>query len=371
MFVIPSFLSSFLIFQTAVPLAFQDTPFLSSQPIQPLASIHSTGLNQNATQLNATTPSLQTHQTPSTFPYQSSWTADSVINFPSPPVTLPQEATPRSLTSLPSSKRYVKAEQLPLQIWQPRLNFIDTSSMPKDQSPLPLYDTLGVTAWHANVRNLDDKVDNTSTTEELTTTTCKSGFDLNMIDVTAIMQKNGSAYRVLHTKQNEAWIFDGVNSTLKLNDEKLVEKKTLCLIFHLRDMTLTSSQDIIATDHHNKHIKKILPSGSISTLCSTAPLIPGGICINRSQQLVVGLRRDWKTPPVKLVIYSSDGSAVLQEIEIDEDGNPLFRMEITQVKQNGDGDYVVADRHSIVCVSSEGRLRWKYDIGYWDLWNSM
>ena len=206
-------------------------------------------------------------------------------------------------------------------------------------------------------------MDNTSTTEELTTTTCKSGFDLNMIDVTAIMQKNCSAYRVLHTKQNEAWIFDGVNSTLKLNDDKLVEKKTLGLTFHLCDMTLTPSQDIIATDHHNKHIKKILPSGSVSTLCSTAPLIPGGICINRRQQLVVGLRRDWRTPPVKLVIYSSDGSAVLQEIEIDEDGNPLFRMEITQVKQNGDGHYVVADRHRVVCVSSEGRLRWEYDIG--------
>ena len=78
---------------------------------------------------------------------------------------------------------------------------------------------------------------------------------------------------------------------------------------------------------------------------------------------MVGLRTGLRTPPIKLSIYSPDGSAVLQEIENDEDGKPLFRDEITQVKQNGSGDYVVADGDRIVCVSSEGGFRWDYIVG--------
>ena len=70
----------------------------------------------------------------------------------------------------------------------------------------------------------------------------------------------------------------------------------------------------------------------------------------------------WLTPPIKLVVYSSDESAVIQEIGNDEDGKRLFRTGITQVKQNGNGDYVVVDLKRIVCVSSEGRFRWEYSV---------
>ena len=134
------------------------------------------------------------------------------------------------------------------------------------------------------------------------------------------------------------------------------------------DMVLTASQDIIATYNDTNCVVKISPNGNISTLCSTAPLEPYGICINNRKQLVVGLQADWRTPPLKLVVYSPDGSTVLQEIENDENGQPLFREEIIQVKQNGNGDYVVVDNDRIVCVSSEGRIRWDYSMGLSSVW---
>ena len=77
---------------------------------------------------------------------------------------------------------------------------------------------------------------------------------------------------------------------------------------------------------------------------------------------MVGLSAGFMTAPYKLSIYSPDGSTVLQEIENDEDGKPLFRNVIRQVKQNGSGDYMVADGDRIVCVSSEGRFRWDYIV---------
>ena len=177
------------------------------------------------------------------------------------------------------------------------------------------------------------------------------------------MERDIVAWRVLHTNQNDAWVCDG-DETLTLYDEQLVEKKTLSLNSNLFDMVLTAFQDIIATDEYNKRLIKISTSGDayVSKLCSTAPLEPRGICINNRGHIVVGMHAGWGIHPIKLSIYSSDGSTVLQEIENDEDGKPLFRMDIRQVKQNGVGDYVVADYDRIVCVSSEGRFRWDYSV---------
>ena len=181
------------------------------------------------------------------------------------------------------------------------------------------------------------------------------------------MERDITIRSILHTDQNDVWVYDRGN-TLTLYDEQLREKKiTLNLTFDLYDMALTASQDILATDNSNKCVMKISPSGDVSTLCSTAPLAPCGICINNRGNIVIGLQAVWAMTNLfcthKLVVYSSDGSTVLQEIEEDDEyGKPLFRGVIRQVKQNGNGDYVVANGDRIVCVSSEGRLRWDYRI---------
>ena len=208
-----------------------------------------------------------------------------------------------------------------------------------------------------------EKVDNEYTRKEITQQTLKSGLDQSVMCVTSIMEKDIGAYRVLHTDQNDMWVYNRAKG-LTLYDEHFVQRKTIGLTSNIYDMALTASQDIIATDYDTKCVVKISPTGNVSTLCSTAPLKPYGICINIRQQLVVGLSAGLRTPPIKLTIYSSDGSTVLQEIENDEDGKPMFRNPITQVKQNGDGDYVLADGYySILCVSSEGRFRLEYSEG--------
>ena len=187
-----------------------------------------------------------------------------------------------------------------------------------------------------------------------------------MVSVTPVMERNIKADSVLHTDQNHVWVYNyefHKTNKLTLYNEHFVETKSLTLTYYLYDMALSASQDIIATDYNNKSLVKISTTGSFSTLCNTAPLQPHGICINSRQQLVLGLSADWGIPPIKLVVYSPDGSTVLQEIENDEDGKPLFREEITHVKQNGNGDYVMADGNRIVCVSSEGRFRWDHSEG--------
>ena len=188
-----------------------------------------------------------------------------------------------------------------------------------------------------------------------------------MISFTVVMERDIIAHRILHTDQNDVWVYGACN-TLTLYDEQLVEKKkTLSLTFNLYDMALTVFQDILAIVNNNKCVVKISPSGDVSTFCSTAPLAPRGICINNRGNIVIGLNTASTMTTFfythKLAVYSPDGSTVLQEIENDEDGTPLFREGISQVKQNGNGDYVVNNCDRIVCVSSEGRFRWDYLLG--------
>ena len=167
---------------------------------------------------------------------------------------------------------------------------------------------------------------------------------------------------LLHNNQNDVFVNTQSKKTLSIHYENMKEKNSFSLDFAIPDMTLTAEEDIIATDFSNKRVVRIDSSGSVSTVCSTAPLSPWGVCVNDRQQIVVGVRAGWWGPPIKLVVYSPDGSTVLQEIEKDGSRKNLFTGGIYQVKQKGNGDYVVSDDAKIVCVSREGEYRWEYRL---------
>ena len=77
------------------------------------------------------------------------------------------------------------------------------------------------------------------------------------------------------------------------------------------------------------------------------------------------------------MVYSPDGSTVLQEIEKDKSGKSVFEGGIYQVKQKGNGDYVVSGNTRIVCVGRDGEYKWGYHLGsicfgvVWDRYNNV
>ena len=165
-----------------------------------------------------------------------------------------------------------------------------------------------------------------------------------------------------HTDSNELWSYK--HKKIKLYNKEYEVTQTMDLDFEIYDMSLTSSQDIIATDYNNHNLVRISPSGGISLLCSTGRLTPSGICINDKEEIVVGLLADWGAYPMKLAVYSPDGSEVLQEIETGG-GKELFTRAINRVKQTTNGDYVVCMGDEVVCVSKEGKFRWEYRVRGW------
>ena len=193
----------------------------------------------------------------------------------------------------------------------------------------------------------------------------KSKFTPSMVKITPVKTLDDvGGYSITHTN-NGVWINIGVTKKLTLYSGHIKNKqilKTLSLDFAICDMSTTSSNDIVVTDWDNKCLVCISKAGNVTTLFYTGKLRPWGLCINDRQQILVGVQARYEETPIKLTLYSSDGSVVLQEIEKDEIGKPLFNKIIYQVKQNGNGDYVVADYDRIVCVRGDGEYKWEYQL---------
>ena len=159
---------------------------------------------------------------------------------------------------------------------------------------------------------------------------------------------------------NNSDILGHASTKLTLYNTDLTKKITSQLELRVGDMALLPSQEIIATDWDIKRFLKM--SRDITEQFGTGTLKPRGICVNNSQQTVVGLEAGFRLPPIKLAIYSFDGSTLHGEIEYDDNGKQLFMKGINQVKQNRSGHYVVADIDRVVCVSKERRIMWAYKV---------
>ena len=171
---------------------------------------------------------------------------------------------------------------------------------------------------------------------------------------------NARNYLLLNAGKSEMWLGDKFNKVINVFKEDTRKKvRTIKLDDIIEDMTLTHSMTVIGTHFNGQRLVRISNSGKISTLFSTKPLNPWGICVNDKEQIVVGLASMQSTFPRKLSVFSSDGSTVLLTIEKDKIGKSLFTADIRQVKQNGNGDYI-AVHDGLSCVRKNGDFRWRY-----------
>ena len=193
----------------------------------------------------------------------------------------------------------------------------------------------------------------------------KSTFTPNMLNITPVKTLDDVRGDNITHSNDGVWINDRATKRLKLYNEHTENKqvlKTVPLDFTIYDMSTTSSNDIVATDGNNHRLVRISKAGNVTALCKTGQLVPRGLCVNDRQQIVVGVEADYAKQPIKLAVYTPNGSALVQEMEKDKSGKPLFTTVIYQVKQNGNGDYVLADYDRIVCVSEEGEYKWEYQV---------
>ncbi|XP_048729767.2 uncharacterized protein LOC125647119 [Ostrea edulis] len=197
-------------------------------------------------------------------------------------------------------------------------------------------------------------------------------FDLEDISVTeanSFQYSDAAVHNLEALNENECYAkffkseyFEHIN---KQSDKK--QKYDVSV----EDFSVADTGDVYFTDNRNKAIGRLSPSGSISTVVSTRPLVPGGICQSMDGGLLVTLGDTESNSYMidsrsrRLVRHMMLTGDVIREYEYREDGQTRLFTEPGKVKQNGNSDICVVNRVSdttgnVVTLSSSGRLRFVY-----------
>ena len=185
----------------------------------------------------------------------------------------------------------------------------------------------------------------------------KSCPNTNEVKVIRTINADKPATEIRCVGSNQAWCSNYGYRSLTLLDNE--EKKLKCtdLDFRVHGFVMSDKGGFIVCDLSKKCIKSVTSAGKVTTLFSTSPQEPLGICLNHKQQLVVCLG-------TSLAVYSASGRSKVVEFTHNRQGQPLF-MWANRVVQNGNHDYCVVDRdaNSVFAIDLQGDLRWTYTRG--------
>ncbi|XP_022336251.2 uncharacterized protein LOC111132719 [Crassostrea virginica] len=134
---------------------------------------------------------------------------------------------------------------------------------------------------------------------------------------------------------------------------------------------VTDNNEVYISDFKNKSISRLSPSGSVSPIFSTDPLIPGRICQTKESGLLVTLI-DTESDPYKpnsvsqcLVRHVTLTGDVIHEYEYQDDGQTRLFTLPRRVTQNSNTDICVINRTSrtsgeLMILSFSGSLKSVY-----------
>ncbi|XP_061185015.1 uncharacterized protein LOC133193031 [Saccostrea echinata] len=121
----------------------------------------------------------------------------------------------------------------------------------------------------------------------------------------------------------------------------------------INDMCVTDTGDVYFTDYFNKSISCLSPSRSVSTVNSTDPLEPWGICQSVDGGLLVTLSSK-ESDPFKLQLHSrrlvrhiTVTCDVIQEYEYQEDDQTRLFTYPYRITQNGYSDICLVNSTSL------------------------
>ncbi|XP_062569487.1 uncharacterized protein LOC134231542 [Saccostrea cucullata] len=154
----------------------------------------------------------------------------------------------------------------------------------------------------------------------------------------------------------------------KVNQQGAKKRK---LSIDANDMYVTSNGDVYLTDSSDNSISCLSPSGSVSTVISTDPLEPGGICQSVGGGLLVTLA-DKDSDPYKLKPHSrrlmrhiTVTGDVIREYEYQEDGQTRLFTAPNRITQNSNSVICVVNSKSdtageLVIMSPSGHVKSVY-----------
>ncbi|XP_062619771.1 uncharacterized protein LOC134281296 [Saccostrea cucullata] len=194
-------------------------------------------------------------------------------------------------------------------------------------------------------------------------------IDLDNISLTQInsFQYEDKIIFLLEAFSEEKCYISEIESeyTGKINKEGAKEQK---FSISPNDMCVTDNSDVYFTDESNMSINCLSPSGSVSTVISTDPLLPVGICQSVDGGLLVTLTDGHsylESNSRRLVRHITVTGDVIHEFEYQEDGHTRLFTWPCIVTQNSNSDICVVNitgdtTCELVILSPSGRMKSVY-----------
>ncbi|XP_062597752.1 uncharacterized protein LOC134259167 [Saccostrea cucullata] len=194
-----------------------------------------------------------------------------------------------------------------------------------------------------------------------------------IIDTDEVIANEIGSFRYEHSTiimlesftDDDIYIKSHYSDHTKLINKKGQQKKE----FKIKPNDLcVSRSSVYFTDVDSRSIARLSPSGSVSVVLKTDPLLPGGICSQRSGGLLVTLNENtsqWmnsNSDSKHLVRHVSLTGDTIREYEYTPDGKTkLFTLPV-KVAQNGNSDICVVNwtsrtKGNLVILSSAGHIR--------------
>jgi hypothetical protein len=172
----------------------------------------------------------------------------------------------------------------------------------------------------------------------------------------------------LVSQDNQTWIYSDLSDVLRqvVIDAKITTIKEISTKIY--DMALTKNNDILISISNTSDIKLITQSGQIKPFLSVSPLLPTGIHVTNSNDIILGVVDDTDTSNLtnkscrKIIVYG-ENKKIKQSYQYQKRKQRLFTVphRITDVNS----DIVVIDRTSyddgrVVVLGKEGGVKWIY-----------
>eukprot|EP00105_Crassostrea_gigas_P002563 XP_011415132.1 PREDICTED: uncharacterized protein LOC105319327 [Crassostrea gigas] len=207
-------------------------------------------------------------------------------------------------------------------------------------------------------RKIDELLENELTDKEFS---CRRMLDVPI--VTSVIDTGFPAnkryesrlYDMAVTDDNKVWM-GGASYGLKLFDLQGNLHHTVRITVEGMYLCMYNKQ-VVYSDQRNKAVRMISDTDTVVTMFTTGDWNPFGVTSAASGDLRVCLQKDDQS---KVVRYSSAG-IVLQEIQYDSQGQPLYK-NATYITENVNGDIIVTDleKKAVIAVDSLGIFRYSY-----------
>eukprot|EP00105_Crassostrea_gigas_P031329 XP_011454001.1 PREDICTED: uncharacterized protein LOC105346916 [Crassostrea gigas] len=168
-------------------------------------------------------------------------------------------------------------------------------------------------------------------------------------------EKKNRLFDMAVTDDNKVWM-GGASRELKLFDLQGHLHHTVSITNTGMYLCMYNKR-VVYIDQSDNTVRMISDTDNVVTMFTTGDWQPYGVTSAASGDILVGLRKD---DQYKVVRYSSTGT-VLQDIQYDSQGQPLYK-DATHITENVNGDIIVTDwkENAVIAVDSLGIFRYSY-----------